>query len=106
MTPSARSSASFRLGARLFLRRVCVCVRVRACAFNVVLNSWIVCVVCKSTCVCVCMCVCVFQGPGGKMSSSVESSAIFVTDTPKQVRQVEIDLGAPGLVDDEDEGSQ
>ncbi|CAM9659199.1 unnamed protein product [Ascophyllum nodosum] len=27
------------------------------------------------------------QGPGGKMSSSLESSAIFVTDTPKQVKK-------------------
>ncbi|CAN0228123.1 unnamed protein product, partial [Hapterophycus canaliculatus] len=27
------------------------------------------------------------QGPGGKMSSSTESSAIFVTDTPKQVKK-------------------
>ncbi|CBN78295.1 Tryptophan--tRNA ligase [Ectocarpus siliculosus] len=27
------------------------------------------------------------QGPGGKMSSSTESSAIFVTDTPKKVKK-------------------
>eukprot|EP00904_Undaria_pinnatifida_P013005 jgi/Undpi1/8835/HiC_scaffold_25.g11297.m1 len=27
------------------------------------------------------------QGPGGKMSSSVDTSAIFVTDTPKQVKK-------------------
>ncbi len=31
------------------------------------------------------------QGPGGKMSSSMDSSAIFVTDTPKQVK----DSGIP-----------
>lgn len=39
------------------------------------------CLLCNA-CVVVC---CVLQGPGGKMSSSSESSAVFVTDTPKQV---------------------